>query len=169
MKQHSFFGWALILMLIVPAYAITVCHDYTLFRITENNPRFKTGPLKKDRTSVEELRAHLESQGYKRFPYTNAAENPEKAGSFLKPGDVIILRDDHSGYVSAPGRIDHFIQVFGASGTKYDAGNLPSHASLGGKVGGLYLNETLKDFLCRPFYKGTDRRVEVWRPSAAPK
>ena len=83
------------------------------------------------------------------------------AGKRLKNGDVIILDDAHSGYVTGSDRIDHFIQVFGASGTKYSVHNLPK-APIPGKVGGLYVGDTLIRFINRRFKK-TYRSIEIWR------
>lgn len=169
MIKRICFGLILVLVLAVPVGAITWCHDYALYRITKSDqdPQLKKS-LFKDGTSIKELRDYLEKHGYQRFPYTQAAQDPEKAGRFLKPGDVIIIRNDHSGYVNQQGLIDHFIQVYGASGTKYNAEELPLHSSLGGKVGGLYLDETFKQFLSRPF-RQRDMTVEVWRPASTPR
>lgn len=151
-----------LLLLSLPVQAIIVCHDYTLYRIAGADPRPKTG-REIHGTDVASLRRYLETHGYKKFPYGNASADPDRAGRILKPGDVIILRDAHSGFVNAQGLIDHFIQVYGSSGKKYDVDNLPRHENLSGKVGGLYQDETLRDFLSRPFYQGQDRRLEIWR------
>lgn len=160
---HPIIALALALLLATTASAVIVCHDYTLYRLTGKDPR-SVSSAEKDGTGIAALRKHLTDNKYKRFPYTNAVQNREKAQRFLKPGDVIIIRDDHSGYVNEQGLIDHFIQVYGTSrsAVKYDAKKLPLNSSLGGKVGGLYQNESLDDFLNRPFRK-TPMIVEVWR------
>src|SRR5947209_10944321 len=156
------------LILASPAQAIVVCHDYTLYRLTGKDPRPKGSPGKQG-TGVDVLRTYLREHGYRSFPMTTAAEtNPGKVQSLLKPGDVIILRDDHSGYVNESGKIDHFIQVEGTStkDVKYDADGLPPHESLGGKIGGLYRDQTFEQFLNAP-YRKTPRTVEVWRKAKA--
>ncbi len=148
----------------MPAEAIVVCHDYTLYRLTGEDPRPK-GSEGKQGSDVGTLRTYLRKHGYRAFPMTTAAEtSPGKVQSLLEPGDVIILRDDHSGYVNESGKIDHFIQVEGTSrdDVKYDADELPPHESLNGKIGGLYRDETFEQFLDRP-YRKSPRTVEVWR------
>jgi hypothetical protein len=151
---------ALILTLsfVNPLHGIIVCHDYSYYRVTGNDPCPLNGPGKS--ISPAKLREYLGNHGYKRFPYTNAAKMPG-AGERLKSGDVIILDNAHSGYVTGSNRIDHFIQVFGASGTKYSAQNLPQ-APIPGKVGGLYTGDSLKGFINRRFKK-TYRSIEIWR------
>lgn len=159
-------GLVLLALMVVPVRAIQVCHDYTLFRINGNVDPRPTSSTEDQGTGVDALRDYLTNHHYRAFPYTNAiASDIEQAARRLKPGDVIIIRDDHSGVVNERGRIDHFIQVRGAVGKKYDAGKLPRHQE-GGDVGGLYLDDTLEQFLSRPFYKGSDKRVEVWRRTA---
>jgi hypothetical protein len=153
-----------LLALAMPAQAIVVCHDYTLYRLTGKDPRPKGSPGMQG-SGVKALRDYLKENGYRAFPMTDAAEsNPGKVQTLLKPGDVIILREDHSGYVNEKGLIDHFIQVEGTStkDVKYDADDLPPHESLDGKIGGLYRNETFEQFLDRP-YRKSPRTTEVWR------
>ena len=148
----------LTLSFVNPLHGIIVCHDYTYYRVTGNDPCPPNRPG--NSTNPATLRQYLGSHGYKRFPYTNAAKMPG-AGKRLKNGDVIILDDAHSGYVTGSDRIDHFIQVFGASGTKYSVHNLPK-APIPGKVGGLYVGDTLIRFINRRFKK-TYRSIEIWR------
>jgi len=155
----GFLGVLILAQLLVnPLYGIIVCHDYTYYRVTGTDPC----PINKPGNSIrpEKLREYLENHGFKRFPYTNAAKMPG-AGKRLKNGDVIILDDAHSGYVTGSNMIDHFIQVFGASGTKYSAQKLPK-APIPGKVGGLYTGDTLKQFINRRFKK-TYNSIEIWR------
>ena len=148
----------LVLSLARPLYGIVWCHDYTYYRVSGQDP----SPISTPGTgiSVSKLRKYLEGNGYKRFPYTNAAQMPG-AGKRLKKGDVVIIDDAHSGYVTGSDMIDHFIQVFGSSGKKYTVQNLPK-APIPGKVGGLYISDTLKQFLNRRFKK-TFNSIEVWR------
>ena len=156
------------LTLAAPAEAIVVCHDYVLYRLTGHDPR-PVGSTGKQGSDVKALRDYLRDHGYRAFSISNAAEtNPEKVQTLLKSGDVIILRDDHSGYVNQKGLIDHFIQVEGTSRTdvKYDADGLPPHESLDGKAGGLYRDNTFEQFVTAPFRK-TPLIVEVWRKAEA--
>ena len=148
----------LVMSLAWPLYGIVWCHDYTYYRVSSQDP----SPINTPGTgiSVSKLRGYLEDNGYKRFPYTNAVQMPG-AGKRLKKGDVIIIDDAHSGYVTGSDMIDHFIQVFGSSGKKYTVQNLPK-APIPGKVGGLYTSDTLKQFINRRFNK-TFNSIEVWR------
>lgn len=148
----------LLALTVVDAFAIVVCHDYTYYRLTGKDPR----PAVKKKghgISAATLRNYLKKNGYRMFPYTNAARTPS-AGRRLKAGDVVIIDSAHSGYVVGGDRIDHFIQVFGKSGTMYDAGKLPLHQP--GKAGGLYKGDSLKQFLDRRFKKSFTK-IEVWR------
>lgn len=98
-----------------PVCAVTWCHDYTYYAVTGKDA---------NKTSPEQLRKVLgDNLGFKRFKFTNAAHNP-KAQSKLRPGDVIIIGNAHSGVVNQNGLIDHFIQKFGASGTAYLPGDI---------------------------------------------
>jgi len=113
----------LVLSLARPLYGIVWCHDYTYYRVNGQDP----SPINTPGTgiSASELREYLKDHGYKSFPYTNAAQMPG-AGKRLKTGDVVIIDDAHSGYVTGSDMIDHFIQVFGSSGKKYTVQNLPN-------------------------------------------
>jgi len=94
----------------LPSHAITWCHDYTLYAVSNKDT---------NRTEPEKLRSILKDQlGYKCFKFTNAAHNP-KAQSRLRPGDVIMIGNAHSGVVNKKGLINHFVQKFGTSGTAY--------------------------------------------------
>jgi hypothetical protein len=148
----------LVLSLARPLYGIVWCHDYTYYRVSGQDP----SPINTPGTgiSVSKLRVYLNDHGYKRFPYTNAAQM-SGAGKRLKNGDVLIIDDAHSGYVTGSDMIDHFIQVFGSSGKKYTVQNLPK-APIPGKVGGLYSGDTLEQFINRRFKK-TFNSMEVWR------
>jgi len=100
---------AWLLSLALPAPAIVWCHDYSMWRATSEDA---------NNTSPATLRSRLELLKYKRFSFTNAARMPQ-AQAKLKPGDVVIFGDAHSGVVNDRGLIDHFVQKFGASGTRY--------------------------------------------------
>ncbi|MCI0471927.1 MAG: hypothetical protein L0Y73_09725 [Candidatus Aminicenantes bacterium] len=148
----------LVLSPVKPLYGIVWCHDYTYYRASGQDPSPVEAPGAG--ISAAALRGYLEANGYKRFPYTNAAQMPG-AGKRLKTGDVVIIDDAHSGYVTGSDMIDHFIQVFGSSGKKYTVENLPK-APIPGKVGGLYTGDSLTQFIDRRFKKTFDS-MEVWR------
>jgi hypothetical protein len=157
-----------LLNLSLPAQAIIVCHDYTMYRVTGKDPRPK-GSAGMQGSSVDALRKYLDKVlHYKSFSLTNAADkktgNRAMVQRLLKPGDVIILRDDHSGYVNDKGLIDHFIMVEGTStkDKKYDVSELPPHALLKGLKGGFFKNDTFDDFLGR-LHNQAGLTVEVWR------
>jgi hypothetical protein len=153
-----------------PAQAIIVCHDYSLYRVTgiDPNPSSSTNP----QTGVGGLRSKLTELGFELFRITNsAAQDPEETARHLKPGDVLVLRDDHSGYVNESGTIDHFVQLSNLDKitpiVRHDASALPKHPFPGWKYGGLFLGDTLRDFLEKPFLSilnpGLTKRLEVWR------
>jgi len=137
--------------------AVTWCHDYSWYRVSGRDT---------NETSPDTLRARLKAAGYKRFPFTRAAQFPDRAMKVLKPGYVIIMDGGgHSGYVNAQGRIDHFIQLQGESGNKRkarDPKKLPQ-APIPGNAGGLFTGDTLKQMFNRRFNKNPGE-VEVWRP-----
>jgi len=151
----------LVLSLARPLFGIVWCHDYTYYRVSGQDPSPNDNkPGKGIGINPSKLRKYLIDHGYKPFPYTNAAQMPG-AGKRLKNGDVVIIDDAHSGYVTGSDMIDHFIQVFGSSGKKHDVQNLPK-APIPGKVGGLYSGDTLKQFINRRFSK-IFKSMEVWR------
>jgi hypothetical protein len=93
----------------LPVQAIVWCHDYSLWRVTGEDA---------NNTSPAQLRAKFLELHYKRFPFTNASRLPQAQGK-LRPGDVVVFADAHSGVVNDSGLIDHFVQKFGASGSRY--------------------------------------------------
>jgi len=100
----------------VMVHSITWCHDYTIYIVTGKDF---------NKTSPNLLRKYLTNLKYKRHSFTTAAHNP-RAQTNLRPGDVIIIGNAHSGVVNGKGLIDHFIQRFGASGTAYTPKKLGS-------------------------------------------
>jgi hypothetical protein len=139
----------------LPSHAITWCHDYTVYAITKKDA---------NRTKPVQLRSILKDQlGYKCFKFTNAAHNP-KAQSKLRPGDVIIIGDAHSGVVNQKGLINHFIQKFGSSGTAYQPLNIFS-------MDNFYQDWTLLQMMNfkrktpdgRIIQPYKNQKVEVWR------
>lgn len=149
-------GWVLVMSLAVPVSAIVWCHDYTLWRATGADA---------NNTSPAELRARLGQLNFKRFPFTNAARLPQAQGK-LRPGDVVIFADAHSGVVNGQGLIDHFVQQSGASGTRY----APEEVQ---KLDSLHRDWTLLDILDykrigpqgNEIFPYRDAVVEVWRPA----
>lgn len=152
-----FLTLALLLALALPVAAIVWCHDYSMWRVTGEDA---------NNTSPAELRARLEGLKYKRFPFTNAARLPQ-AQDKLRPGDVVIFGDAHSGIVNASGRIDHFVQKFGAAGTRYRPEEVPA-------MDNFHRDWTLLDILGfkrigpqgNEIFPYRDAEVEVWRPEA---
>lgn len=134
-----------------PLLAVTVCHDYTWYRAFGQDVNHK---------SAESLRVELRSRKYKVFPFTNAAQSDaERANRFLRPGDIIILGEDHSAFVDDHG-ISHFLQLQGEIGKERKADALPAGAA--GNAGGLWSNETLPQLLKHRINVHFPS-VEVWR------
>lgn len=133
------------------AQAVTYCHDYALHRVSDK----KVDPNKMD---VAGLRKLLQAHGYKSFPFTTAAERPD-AMRHLKPGDVVILGNAHSGFVGESG-IDHFLMVEGRGQERYLPEDLPVHVK--GLVGGLHQGDTITQFKNRGSMPFTGS-IEVWR------
>lgn len=147
-------AWFLILAL--PLAAIVWCHDYSLWRATGEDA---------NNTSPAALRSRLGQLHYKKFSFTNAARLPQ-AQAKLNPGDVVIFADAHSGVVNDRGLIDHFVQKYGASGTRYRPDEIL-------KMDNLHRDWTLLDILNfkrtgpqgNSIFPYRDAEVEVWRPA----
>ena len=140
--------------MVSPAHALTWCHDFAVHRVSNG----KENPNK---LGIKDLRKRLIQEKYLPFRYpatTDAATAPA-----VKPGDVIILDDDHSGVVNSRGRIDHFIQVEGKTGVAYQPDNLPRPVA--DKRGGFFENDTLPEMHSRMFVK-KPRTAVVWRKTA---
>ena len=134
-----------------PLSAITVCHDYTWYRAFGQDV---------NKNSAESLRVELRHRRYKLFPFTNAAQtDPERANRFLRPGDVIILGEDHSAFVDGKG-ISHYLQLQGEIGKQRKPDSLPPGAP--GNAGGLWSRETLPQLL-KHRVNVHFPKVEVWR------
>ena len=139
----------------LPCHAITWWHDYTLYAVSNKDT---------NRTKPEKLRSLLKDQlGYKRFKFTNAAHNP-KAQSRLRPGDVIIIGDAHSGVVNKEGLINHFVQKFKSSGTAYQPFDIFSMANFHRDWTLLQImnfkRKTPDGRMIKPY---KNQKVEVWR------
>lgn len=123
MKLGLFLG---ISWLAAQASAVTVCHDYTYFRVSEHIlGKGKDTNL----NSPVSLKARLRRLGYKRV----ASLKPGDV-AVLQKGDAIIIGDaaqgqpeDHSGFVvDGAGHIDHFIQSLDGQGVAYAPSALDS-------------------------------------------
>ncbi|MCX6557833.1 MAG: hypothetical protein NTW95_10455, partial [Candidatus Aminicenantes bacterium] len=77
-----------------PLPAITVCHDYSYYRVTGQNPE-------KDWLTPDGLRNALTKLKFKLV----------QDDASLRPGDVVIIGPMHSGFVNDQGGIDHYIQM----------------------------------------------------------
>ncbi len=156
------------LFLASAGHAIVVCHDYTYYRVTCSNGQCRDANDLPARGSGS-LREALTALGYKPFPITTTAvSDPELAGSLLKPGDVLFLRDAHSGFVNANYTIDHFLQLLGQIGVRRSPNDLPRFVDGSGQPGGLFLGDSLSRFLRRPILDGPLVSLEVWRRGSNP-
>lgn len=135
-----------------PALAIEQCRDYVWYWAIGGD---------RNGTSVQELRAELSRVGFKRFPFTHAAQSPERAMQSLRRGDVVMIDNGaHVGIVNTVGRIDHFIQLQGEVGKRRLPNELPLHRA--GNAGGLFLSDGLAEMFSRRF-KADPGQVEIWR------
>ncbi len=149
-----FIFFTLFIIATIMLHSITWCHDYTIYIVTGKDF---------NKTSPHLLRKHLTDLKYKRFGFTTAAHNP-RAQANLRPGDVIIIGNAHSGVVNGQGLIDHFIQRFGASGISHAPGKL-------GSMGNFKRNWTLFKMINfqritpdgRKIHPYKKMAVEVWR------
>jgi hypothetical protein len=144
----------LLLLMVTPAQSITWCHDYSFYKVTGKDA---------NRTSPAALRKRLKELGYRSFPFTTAARDPKAQGK-LKSGDIIIFGDDHSGVVNDKGLIDHFIQKYGASGTKYQPEQLDTMENFKRDwtlLQILNFERVMSDG--RKLYPYKSKSVEVWR------
>jgi hypothetical protein len=171
--RHCVFGfllfWAVVLIFgTKPAFPIVVCHDYTLYRVTCSNGRCEDSNnlLPSGRGG---LRERLSSMGYKGFSITNTALGDlALAHSSLKPGDVLFIREAHSGFVNDNYTIDHFLQLLGEIGRPRAANSLPLFVEGSGQRGGLFLGHTLEQFLKAPIVQVPLGSLEVWRRANNP-
>lgn len=158
----------LVLWLAISASAIVICHDYTLYRVTCSNGRCEDS---NNLPAVGRggLRERLAALGYKGTSITNTALNDvELAHSVLKPGDVLFIRDAHSGYVNENYTIDHFLQIYGETGRERSPNSLPRHIEGSDQPGGLFLGDSLAKFLSRPMLQSALGSLEVWRRASNP-
>jgi len=153
-------SFVLLVLAVGRADAIVVCHDYTFYRVTCSAGRCEDN----NNILASDLRTRLTARGYRGFSITNiAANNLSVIENSLKPGDVIFLRDAHSGFVNDNYQIDHFLQLLGEIGQPRVANQLPRFDPQSGQRGGLFLGDTFSQFLSRPIVQGPLGSVEVWR------
>lgn len=159
-------GVVLLSTLLLPApsaYAIQVCYDYVIYRLTGVDPRPPGHPAEHG-SSIVDMKATLKKREYELVI-------PSPGSSEIKPDDVILVAG-HVGYVTARNAIDHFVQVEGTSrhSIKYPAGALPANPkdSNGNSVrGGFFAGDTLDRFMTRPFSPVTT--YEVYRRKSKEK
>jgi hypothetical protein len=137
------------------AEAITWCHDYTYYRVSNNN-------VDRNKTGVDQLRQLLWAKGYRPQPGSN-----KWTGQNLKAGDVVIFGDAHSGYVrskvNGQGLITHFLMVDPRQRPSYTPAKLIGLLGPRGKwSGGLFRNDTLEKVQSR-FHNHRRQPIEVWR------
>jgi hypothetical protein len=155
------FAISLLLVLATPTHGIVWCHDFTLYAVTGADH---------NETSVQQLRTILGTRGYKLCLTLTPGTAGEDA--MLKPGDVIVIGNAHSGVVNARGLVDHFRQRAGAVGKRYQPNEL-------GALENFRRNERLSDI--RAFrntltnyatgatyynYPYQNQPIQVWRPAA---
>lgn len=166
MKLRSLLCLLLTLTVVTPADAVINCFDYAFYRATGLDPRPLSSPLTAA-VGVTSLECYLGALGYSRLPA------PARDDSALQPGDVLIFGTSHAGFVNAQGRVDHFIQVWGTSGTKHPASALPPARIYlspnpatypdppGNKPTGQFANHTLTQFMGSAFVPSG--QVYQWR------
>lgn len=171
------------------AHAVIVCFDYALFRAARyaGFPGYDPAPPGVSAyLSARDLKARLKILGYDLVSGEEALAFSQKifntpgfAEEFLRPNDVIIMRDEHVGFVGgidfatkpATPLIDHYIQIPTELGKPHRPDDLPAHVVLtinGHQVhAGLWQNDPVQEFLHnRTFAQGGS--VEVWRRTRAP-
>lgn len=158
------------------SYAITWCFDWVAYEI---NGRQDT-----NRNSAATLRALLRQHNYTailevKAGSTSAAPRPQdiqlvitrlpppapQLGTTLRPGDVLIFKDFHTGIVrSSDGRFDHFLQIPGKTGTAYTP---PEAAKLDNYFVGPEKSWTLQQFFAfsraQPPSNTNDLEWATWR------
>lgn len=169
------------------AHAIIVCFDYALYRAAryagidrcDPNPFNMSAYL-----NAKELKERLKALGYElvsgpdALSFGNSMFNtPGFAEDFLRPNDVVFMRDEHVGYVGGVNfqtspptpLIDHYIQVPTETGTPHPVYDLPKSMittiNNAEAHGGFWENDPVQEFLRhRTFAQGGT--VEVWRRTA---
>jgi hypothetical protein len=94
--------WVVVVILTwsVRADAITWCHDYALAQVVQGDY---------NRLTVDQLRAALRQNRFTATSYPAGTPSAAVEGT-LRPGDVLIFGNRHSGVVTGDRRITHYIQ-----------------------------------------------------------
>lgn len=166
------------------AGAVVNCYDYALVRAAERQGIAGCDPTPPKAAwghylSPESLRSRLTSLGYQRISGDDSSEFGQRvfelpgfAESFLLPGDVVLLRGNHAGFVTKGAKVDHFIQAPGDSGKRYAIGKLPKPITRSKGydepiTGGFFEQDTIIGFLkSRSSKYATGNSFEVWRADA---
>jgi hypothetical protein len=151
----------------IPAQAIRVCHDYTYYRAFKIDPDPPGGIMaqKSSYFSADTLRKELKKKGYNCYSVINSYQLPNFP-KFLKPGYVVIIENDHSGFINNNGNVDHFLQMSKSVGKYYEIKDIENKylAPLPKEEkGGLFLNDTWATFIGRRFSTKPIEKIEVWR------
>src|SRR5262245_8934795 len=85
-------------------FAITWCHDYTMFMVTGKDA---------DQTGPDQLRAAMN----KDYDLVFTILPPETTAA-IQANDVIIIGNAHSGVVNSNRRLNHYLQPSGKATTK---------------------------------------------------
>ena len=100
----TLFSLVAIIGLATQAHAIVWCHDYSLWEASGRKAN-------ENERSPDDLRARLKKMNFD--PVMTLAPFTPGADARLKPGDVIIWGNSHSGFVNPQGRINHFAMTQG--------------------------------------------------------
>jgi hypothetical protein len=144
--------------------AVTVCHDFTLFKLTGADG---------DNKGRDELIAQARARQYRSvLAFSSSdANNLAKGQRWLRPGDIITLGggNGHSGFMTPQG-IDHFIQVPGELGQRRNPTGLPRGPIRGERAnsnafGGHFVGDSLAQMIGRLSGPGP-HPVEIWSKSS---
>lgn len=174
MRARSLLSLLLILVAASRAAAIINCFDYAFYRATGVDPR-PTSSSEINGVGFGQMQCYLKAMGYTDL-------GPALSDGDLVPGDVLLFGTSHAGFVvMKPGlgpRIDHYIQIWGSSGKKFDAGALLDSALYldprptfprpeGDKHTGKFQGHTLAQFMGSAFRPSG--QVMRWRKTGAEK
>jgi len=122
--------------------------------------------------AFEGLREQIQKLGYRLI----RTLTPDTAGAdgLLKPTDVIIVGDQHSGFVNRAKKVDHFIQPRGAPGTEFtgEAAMRTPNFKRGWTLSAIWgYGYTFTDFTdgaatTRVLSPYRNSNIEIWRRSA---
>ena len=156
-----------IIALVIPAQAISVCYDYVYWRVTGTD----SGPVGASKYSSEgDVIDALRKKGYEPL---SGPDKPGLDGKNLRKNDVIIMTK-HIGIADGPNSISHYIQCLEVNNPHpiskpYNVRNLPLAQPRGNqcRAGGFYQGSTLREFLTTPSWalrQGAENiTYQVWR------